>query len=98
MPKLFKTTEGGQNGDINWMSRRSDSDIRYVITMDTTDDEDVTIIAGMSPPENIVGGVSSPYEEDEPWSLDYYLTSNGQKLSEDDVNALQQWLQEDMDA
>jgi len=46
MPKLFKTTEGGQNGDINWMSGRSQSDIRYVITMDTTEDEDVTIIAG----------------------------------------------------
>ena len=98
MPKLFKTTEGGQNGDINWMSGRSQSDIRYVITMDTTDDEDVTIIAGMSPPENIVGGVSSPYEEDEPWSVDYYLASNGQKLDCDDIVALQQWLQEDLDA
>ena len=85
MPKLFKTTEGGQNGDINWMSGRSQSDIRYVITMDTTDDEDVTIIAGMSQPEI----------EDDPWSLDYYLASNGQKLGCDDVVALQQWLQED---
>lgn len=98
MTKLFKTTYSPQNGDINWMSGRSESDIRYVITMDTTDDEDVTIIAGMSPPEDIVGGVSSPYEEGEAWTLDYYLTSNGRKLSEDDVNALQQWLQEDLDA
>jgi len=87
MPKLFKTTEGGQNGDINWMSGRSQSDIRYVITMDTTEAEDVTIIAGMSRPD----------EEGNPWSLDYYLTSNGQKLDSDDIAALQQWLQEDLD-
>ncbi len=88
MPKLFKTTEGGQNGDINWMSGRSQSDIRYVITMDTTEDEDVTIIAGMSQPD----------EEGEAWSVDYYLASNGQKLDCDDIVALQQWLQEDLDA
>jgi hypothetical protein len=97
MPKLFKTTEGGQNGEINWMFGRSQSDIRYVITMDTTEAEDVTIIAGMSPPEDIVGGVSSLYEDGNPWSVDYYLTSNGQKLDSDDIAALQQWLQEDLD-
>jgi len=97
MPKLFKTTEGGQNGEINWMAGRSQSDIRYVITMDTTEAEDVTIIAGMSPPEYIVGGVSSLYDDGNPWSVDYYLTSNGQKLDCDDIAALQQWLQEDLD-
>ena len=95
MKKIFKTTEGGPNGDINWMSGRSQSDIRYVITMDTIEDEDVTIIAGMSPPEDIVGGVSSPYEEGEAWAVDYYLTSNGQKLTGEDIEALQQWLQDD---
>jgi len=86
MPKLFKTTEGGQNGDINWMQGRSDSDIRYVITMDTIEAEDVTIIAGMYKPD----------DPEEPWELDYYLASNGQKLCEDDIAALQQWLQEDL--
>ena len=86
MPKLFKTTEGGQNGDINRMQGRSESDIRYVITMDTIDDEDVTIIAGMTEPD----------DPEEPWQVDYYLTSNGQKLDCDDIAALQQWLQEDL--
>ncbi len=86
MPKLFKTTEGGQNGDINRMQGRSESDIRYVITMDTIDDENVTIIAGMTEPD----------DPEEPWDVDYYLTSNGQKLDCDDIAALQQWLQEDL--
>ena len=86
MPKLFKTTEGGQNGDINRMQGRSESDIRYVITMDTIDDENVTIIAGMTGPD----------EPEEPWQVDYYLASNGQKLDCDDIAALQQWLQEDL--
>ena len=86
MPKLFKTTEGGQNGDINRMQGRSESDIRYVITMDTIEAEDVTIIAGMTEPD----------DPEEPWQVDYYLASNGQKLCEDDIAALQQWLQEDL--
>ena len=86
MHKLFKTTEGGQNGDINRMQGRSESDIRYVITMDTIDDENVTIIAGMTGPD----------DPEEPWELDYYLASNGQKLDCDDIAALQQWLQEDL--
>ena len=86
MHKLFKTTEGGQNGDINRMQGRSESDIRYVITMDTIDDENVTIIAGMTGPD----------DPEEPWDVDYYLASNGQKLCEDDIAALQQWLQEDL--
>ncbi len=81
--KLFETTSSRQNGDINWMDDRSESDIRYVITMDTIDDENVTIIAGMTE------------QEDEPWSIDYYLTSNGQKLNSDDIAALQQWIEED---
>ena len=87
MHKLFKTTEGGQNGDINWMNGRSDADIRYVITMDTIEAENVTIIAGMT--------VCTP-DSEEPWDVDYYLTSNGQKLDCDDIAALQQWLQEDL--
>ena len=86
MPKLFQTTEGGQNGDINRMQGRSESDIRYVITMDTIDDENVTIIAGMTGPD----------DPEEPWDVDYYLASNGQKLDCDDIAALQQWLQEDL--
>ena len=86
MPKLFKTTEGGQNGDINWMAGRSQSDIRYVITMDTIAAENVTIIAGMTKPD----------DPEEPWDVDYYLASNGQKLDCDDIAALQQWLQEDL--
>ena len=86
MHKLFKTTEGGQNGDINRMQGRSESDIRYVITMDTIEAEDVTIIAGMYKPD----------DPEEPWQVDYYLASNGQKLDCDDIAALQQWLQEDL--
>ena len=86
MPKLFKTTEGSQNGDINWMQGRSESNIRYVITMDSIEAENVTIIAGMTKPD----------DPEEPWDVDYYLASNGQKLDCDDIAALQQWLQEDL--
>lgn len=89
MEKIFKTTEGGPNGDINFMEGRNESDIRYVITMDTIDDVDVTIIAGMTNP----GEYGDP---EEPWTVDYYLTSNGQKLIDEDIEALQQWLQDDL--